>query len=130
MGSLKLILLTVIFCVGLTCNVSARVQTRGQKAQNLLNEKEAAKQNNDKFETLSKMQGSSDTKKRTLLGENLMEVSDDDDEDTSAEGSGDMTNEKDSSELKEDEDDDYDLEDEDYEDDEDIYDDEVRLKLH
>lgn len=123
MGSLKLMLLTVIFCVGLTCNVSARVQTRGQKAQNLLNEKESAKQNNDKFETLPKMQGSSDTKKRTLLGENLMEVSDDDD-DTSAEGSGDMKNENDSSELKEDEDDDYDPDDEDYEDDEDIYDDE------
>ena len=128
MGSLKLILLTVIFCVGLTCNVRARVQTRGQKAQNLLNEKEAAKQNNDKFETLSKMQGSSDTKKRTLLGENLMEIPDEDDEDISGEGSGDAKNEKDSSELKEkDDDDDYYLDEEDYEDDEDIYDDEVEL---
>lgn len=118
-------LLTVLFCAHLATHVSARVQ--GQKDQNLLNEKESSKQNNDKFETLSKMQGSSENKKRTLLGENLMEVPDQDDEDISGEGSGDAKNEKVSSELKEkDDDDDYYLDEEDYEDDddEDIYDDE------
>ena len=127
MGSLKLLLLTIVFCISLANNVSARVQ--GQKVQNLLNEKEPSKENNDKFETLSKMQGSSDTKKRTLLGENLMQVSDEDDEDISNEGSGEKTNEKDSSELKENDDDDDYLDEEDYEDDddEDIYDDEVEI---
>lgn len=126
MGSLKLLLLAVIFCVSLTSDVSARVQTRGQKVQNILNEKESSKENNDKFETLSKLHGSSDTKKRTLLGENLMKVSEEDDEDISDEGSGDLPKEKDSAELKENDDDDDYLDDEDYEDDddEDIYDDE------
>jgi hypothetical protein len=62
MGSLKLMLLTVLFCAHLATHVSARVQ--GQKDQNLLNEKESSKQNNDKFETLSKMQGSSENRKQ------------------------------------------------------------------
>jgi len=123
MGSLKTLLLTFIFCVSLGANVSARVQ--GQKVENILSEKDSSKQNNDKFETLSKMPGSSENKKRTLLDENLMEVSDEDDEDISSEGSGESKNEKDSQELIEnDDDDDYYLDEEDYEDDEDIYDDE------
>merc|ERR1711902_454415 len=68
--------------------------------------------NSDTFETLKKLKGSSDSKKRTLLGEDLMKVADEDAEDLSEEGSGDLINEKD------------DDDDEDYDDDEDIYDDE------
>merc|ERR1712001_211319 len=68
-----------------------------------------SKDDNDTFETLKKLKGSSDSKKRTLLGEDLMKVADEDAEDLSEEGSGDLINEKD---------------DDDYDDDEDIYDDE------
>merc|ERR1712001_55275 len=81
-----------------------------------------SKDDNDTFETLKKLKGSSDSKKRTLLGEDLMKVVDEDAEDLSEEGSGDLINEKDDDEYYLD-DEDYE-DDEDYDDDDDIYDDE------
>jgi len=114
--------LTVIFFVGIVTNVSARVQTRSQTAQNLPSVEKPSKDDNDTFETLKKLKGSSDSKKRTLLGEDLMKVADEDAEDLSEEGSGDLINEKDDDEYYLD-DEDYE-DDEDYDDDEDIYDDE------
>merc|ERR1712001_676085 len=81
-----------------------------------------SKDDNDTFETLKKLKGSSDSKKRTLLGEDLMKVADEDAEDLSEEGSGNLINEKDDDEYYLD-DEDYE-DDEDYDDDEDVYDDE------
>ena len=127
MGSLRLFLLTVIFFVGIVTNVSARVQTRSQTAQNLPSVEKPSKDDSDTFETLKKLKGSSDSKKRTLLGEDLMKVADEDAEDLSEEGSGDLINEKDDDEYYLD-DEDYE-DDEDYDDDEDIYDDEVKINF-
>lgn len=117
MASLRLFVLTIVLFVGIVINVEARVQTRSQTAQNLASVKEPSKDDSDTFETLTKLKGSSDSKKRTLLGENLMKVQDEDAEEMSEEGSGDLIKEKD-------EDDEYYLDDEDYEDDEDYDDDE------
>jgi hypothetical protein len=110
MGSFKIILLAVIMCIGIATDANARVQ-------------KLSKNNNNKFETLPKIQESSENKKRTLLDENLMKVPGEDDED--AEGSGDTKHIKDPSEWADEYDDDY-LDEEDYEedDDEDIYEDE------
>ena len=126
MASLKFTFLTFIFCLAIVMTVRARVQ--GEILQNLPSEHKPTKDNNDKFETLPKMRGSSDNKKRTLLGENMMKVSEEDDEDISEEGSGDLKDVKDPV-FSKDEDDDYYLDEEDYEDDEDedIYDDEVSI---
>jgi len=123
MASLKFTFLTFIFCLAIVMTVRARVQ--GEILQNLPSEHKPTKDSNDKFETLPKMRGSSDNKKRTLLGENMMKVSEEDDEDISEEGSGDLKDVKDPV-FSKDEDDDYYLDEEDYEDDEDedIYDDE------
>jgi len=122
MANVKLTFVTVVLCLSYVMTASARVQ--GEKLQNLPNEHKSTKDNNDKFEVLPKLGGSSDNKKRTLLGENLMKVSSEDDEDISVEGSGDLKDEKDPDWIPKD--DDYYLDEEDYEDDddEDIYDDE------
>ena len=127
MGSLRLFLLTIILCVGVVTNVSARVQTRGQRAKNIASVEEPSKGDDDTFETLTKLKGSSDSKKRTLLGENLMKVTDEDNEDLSEEGSGELINEKEKDDEYYLDDEDYE-DDEDYDDDEDVYDDdEVRI---
>ena len=128
MASLRLFVLTIVLFVGIVTNVEARVQTRSQTAQNLASVKELSKDDSDTFETLTKLKGSSDSKKRTLLGENLMKVQDEDAEEMSEEGSGDLIKEKDEDDEFYLDDEDYE-DDEDYDDDEDIYDDEVRKEL-
>ena len=124
MGSFKIMLLAVIMCIGIATNASARVQSQTHK--NLPDQQKSLKNNNNKFETLTKIKESSENKKRTLLGDNLMKVPGEDDEDNFEEGSGDTKKIKDPSDWKDD-DDDYYYDDEDYEedDDEDVYDDEV-----
>ena len=127
MGALKLVVVTAI----LYLSVSTSAPVLGKKVPNLPEETNTSKDNNDKFETLPKLQGSSETKSRTLLDENLMNVTEEDDEDLAVEGSGEDQLAKDKKESNLDEDDDY-LDDDDYyddeeeEDDEDIYDDEVK----
>jgi len=124
MASLRLIVVVIVLFVGIVTNVEARVQTRSQTAQNLAQSVEKpSKDGADTFETLTKLKGSSNSKKRTLLGENLEKVHDEDAEELSEEGSGDLIKEK----VEDDEyyfDDEDDEDEEDYEDDEDIYDDE------
>jgi len=125
MGSLKLVVVTAI----LYLSVSTSAPVLGKKVPNLPEETNTSKDNNDKFETLPKLQGSSETKSRTLLDDNLMNVTEEDDEDLAVEGSGEDQLAKDKKESNLDENDDY-LDDDDYyddeeeEDDEDIYDDE------
>jgi hypothetical protein len=97
------------------------VQTRGQRAKNLPSVEEPSKGDDDTFETLTKLKGSSDSKTRKLLEENLMK--DEDDEDLSEEGSGELINEKGENDEYYLDDEDYE-DDEDYDDDEDVYDDE------
>ena len=126
MASLRLFVLTIVLLVGIVINVEARVETRSQRAQRLASVEKPSKDDSDTFETLTKLKGSSDSKKRTLLGENLMKVQDDDAEEMSEEGSGDLIKEKDEDDEYYLDDEDYE-DDEDYDDDEDIYDDEVRL---
>ena len=119
--------MAIALLVGIVTNVEARVQTRSQTAQNLAQSVEKpSKDDADTFETLTKLKGSSNSKKRTLLGENLEKVQDEDAEESSEEGSGDLIKEK----VEDDEyyfDDEDDEDEEDYEDDEDIYDDEVMM---
>merc|ERR1719150_2609259 len=122
MGSLKLVVVTAI----LYLSVSTSAPVLGKKVASLPQETNTLKDNNDKFETLPKLQGSSETKSRTLLDENLMNVTEEDDEDLAVEGSGEERLAKDKKEKNLEEDDDY-LDDDDYydddeEDDEDIYD--------
>jgi len=126
MGSLKFVVVTAI----LYLSVSTSAPVLGKKVASLPQETNTLKDNKDKFETLPKLQGSSETKSRTLLDENLMNVTEEDDEDLAVEGSGEDQLAKDKKESNLDEDDDY-LDDDDYydddeeeEDDEDIYDDE------
>ena len=112
-------------------SVSTSAPVLGKKVASLPQETNTLKDNNDKFETLPKLQGSSETKSRTLLDENLMNVTEEDDEDLAVEGSGEERLAKDKKESNLEEDDDY-LDDDDYyddeeEDDEDIYDDEVKI---
>ena len=129
MGALKLVVVTAI----LYLSVSTSAPVLGKKVASLPQETNTLKDNNDKFETLPKLQGSSETKSRTLLDENLMNVTEEDDEDLAVEGSGEERLAKDKKESNLEEDDDY-LDDDDYydddeEDDEDIYDDEVNIFL-
>ena len=116
MGRLKIILLVACVCIGLATSVSARVQTRSKT--------KLSENDPDKFQTLPKIDESSEHKRRTLLGEDFKKIPNEDDEDLIQEGSGQIPREKDSNVL-EDDDEDYYLDEEDYEDDEDIYDDEV-----
>ena len=128
MGSLKFVVVTAI----LYLSVSTSAPVLGKKVPNLPEGTNTIKDNNDKFETLPKLQGSSETKSRTLLDENLMNVKEEDDEDLAVEGSGEDQLAKDKKESNLDEDDEY-LDDDDYYDDdeeehdEDIYDDEVKI---
>ena len=118
MGHLKIILLGACLCIGLATSVSARVQTRSQT--------KLSENDPDKFQTLPKIDESSEHKRRTLLDEDFKEIPNEDDEDLISEGSGEAPKEKDGNEL-DDDDEDYYLDEEDYEDDEDIYDDEVGI---
>merc|ERR1712158_199966 len=122
---IKFVVVTAIMYL----SVSTSAPVLGKKVPNLPEETNTLKDNNDKFETLPKLQGSSETKSRTLLDENLMNVTEEDDEDLAVEGSGEDQLAKDKKESKLDEDnylddDDYYDDDEEEEDDEDIYDDE------
>ena len=120
MGCLKITLLAACMCIGLSTSVSARVQTRSQT--------KLSENDPDKFQTLPKIDESSEHKRRTLLDEDFKDVPNEDDEDLIPEGSGQVPREKDDNEL-DDDDEDYYLDEEDYEDDKDIYDDEVGVLI-
>jgi hypothetical protein len=94
------------------------------QSQTYKNQQKPLTDNNNKFETLPKIKESSENKKRTFLGDNLLKVQGEDDEDVFAEGSGDTNKIKDPSDWKDDDDDYYYDEEDDYDDDDDVYDDE------
>jgi len=114
-----LITISLVLCMGivLAANVRAAVQSRKEHKNNI-------------FETLPKMEKSSENKKRTLLGDNLMKVTGEDDEDITKEGSGEALRDafkksKIKKDWKDDEDNyDYDDSYDEDDDDSDVYDDE------
>merc|ERR1712158_266409 len=109
---IKFVVVTAIMYL----SVSTSAPVLGKKVPNLPEETNTLKDNNDKFETLPKLQGSSETKSRTLLDENLMNVTEEDDEDLAVEGSGEnqLAKDKKESNLDEDYSGDYPDDDEDY----------------